>query len=247
MINPVPRSFPAKILRLLSRRFEAGAEPVTLLPCELVSGNGAVLRKIVGELARRWRLGADSIGFIENECLWVDSLVDRIVSQPLDPIGAVAEPYALWAIGDRAGFVAPCAHPAIKVVADIAPYERLKLFVLNLGHSYLADHWRVSDGSAQANMRKIMADDESRARLLELYDEEIIPVFAAAGMEREVRAYIGEVMERFANPFLDHRLAEIAINHAAKVERRMVAFLAWADSMMVDAPRRRLETVIGRL
>ena len=72
---------------------------------------------------------------------WANSLVDRIVSEPLAPAGAVAEPYALWAIEDQPGLVTPCRHPAIVVTNDLRPYLRLKLFILNLGHTYLAEVW----------------------------------------------------------------------------------------------------------
>ena len=42
--------------------------------------------------------------------------LDRIVSEPIEPVGAVAEPYALWAIEAQPGLVAPTAHPAIRIV-----------------------------------------------------------------------------------------------------------------------------------
>ena len=67
-------------------------------------------------------------------CLWVNSLVDRIVSEPLEPLGAVAEPYALWAIENRPGLEPPCRHADVVVTDDLKRYERLKLFLLNLGH-----------------------------------------------------------------------------------------------------------------
>jgi tagaturonate reductase len=70
-------------------------------------------------IAARRRIGEDSV--------WVNSLVDRIVSQPLEPLGAVAEPYALWAIEDRAGLEPPCSHPDVKLTNDLKRYERLKL------------------------------------------------------------------------------------------------------------------------
>jgi len=69
--------------------------------------------------------------------IFADTLVDRIVSEPIEPIGAVAEPYALWAIRNG-GFGEPVRHPAVRMVDDLAPFERLKLHILNLGHTVLA-------------------------------------------------------------------------------------------------------------
>jgi len=218
--DPVPRSFPAKLLRLLAARRRAGATPPILMPCELVPGNGQVLRAVVADLARRWDLPADTIGWIEAECLWIDTLVDRIVSAAIDPIGAVAEPYALWAIQDVPGFEAPCRHPAVIVTDDLRPYERLKLFILNLGHTWMADRWQADRGAWPDTVGAAMVDPRCRAHLLDLYGAEIVPVFAAAGMGPRAEAYVADVVDRFANPFLDHRFADIATNHASKVVRR---------------------------
>ena len=76
-----------------------------------------------------------------------------------------------------------------------------------------------------------------RGRLESLYAEEVIPVFAALGQEAEARAYRARTMERFANPFLDHRLADIAVNHDAKRGRRFGGLVHLAD---VYAPGLRL-------
>ena len=46
-------------------------------------------------------------------------------------------------------------------------------------------------------------------------------------MGREAGDYVAQTVERFRNPFLDHRLSDIAQNHAAKIERRVVHFIAW--------------------
>ena len=136
-----PRSFPAKLAKLLLARFAAGADPITLFPCELTPGNGRVLRGVTLGVLERWEAPEEARRWVGEECLWVNSLVDRIVSEPLEPLGAVAEPYALWAIEDQPGLELPCRHPAIVVAADLKPYERLKLFILNLGHTYLAEIW----------------------------------------------------------------------------------------------------------
>ena len=76
-------------------------------------------------------------------------------------------------------------------------------------------------------MREILADPGVRARLDALYEGEVIPGFAAKGMGAEARDYVETTLARFLNPYLDHRIADIAGNHALKVQRRMAAFLDW--------------------
>jgi tagaturonate reductase len=51
----------------------------------------------------------------------------------------VAKPYALWAVQKQVGLVMPCQHPAIVLTDDLVRYERLKLFLINGSHTYLAD------------------------------------------------------------------------------------------------------------
>jgi tagaturonate reductase len=234
-----PRSFPAKLAKLLLARHQAHGVPITLFPCELTPNNGQVLRGVVLDVLDRWQAPASARRWVEEECLWVNSLVDRIVSEPLEPLGAVAEPYALWAIEDQPGLELPCRHGAIVVARDLKPYERLKLFILNLGHTYLAEIWRRDAGAPGLTVREAMADKGTRAKLDALYDEEVLPVFAGIGMGDEANAYLKTVIERFCNPFLDHRLSEIHINHEAKKRRRFGGLieLAQAHNVRVGLPR----------
>jgi len=234
-----PRSFPAKLAKLLLARHRAGADPITLFPCELTPTNGQVLRGVVLDMLDRWQAPADARRWVEEDCVWVNSLVDRIVSEPLEPLGAVAEPYALWAIEDQPGLELPCRHGAIVVVADLKPYERLKLFILNLGHTYLAEIWARDGGAPGLTVREAVADKATRAKLDQLYGEEVMPVFAAIGMKDEAETYLKTVIERFSNPFLDHRLSEIFTNHEAKKQRRFGGLIELADTnnVRVKLPR----------
>jgi tagaturonate reductase len=243
-----PRSFPAKLGKLLLARFSAGAEPITLFPCELTPGNGQVLRGVVLDMLDRWQASPEARRWVGEECIWVNSLVDRIVSEPLEPLGAVAEPYALWAIEDQPGLELPCRHPAIVVAADLKPYERLKLFILNLGHTYLAEIWARDNGRSGLTVREAVADPAMRANLDSLYAEEVLPVFAAIGMEDEANAYLRTVIERFSNPFLDHRLSEIFTNHQAKKQRRFGGLieLAKTSGVSVQLPRLKAALANGR-
>ena len=68
------------------------------------------------------------------------------MSEPLEPLGAVAEPYALWAIEDQPGLEVPCRHGYVVVTNDLKRYERLKLFILNVGHTWLAKIWAPARG-----------------------------------------------------------------------------------------------------
>ncbi|HYA72102.1 MAG TPA: mannitol dehydrogenase family protein [Roseiarcus sp.] len=241
----IPRSFPAKLTKLLHARFAAGRPAPTLFPCELVEANGDQLRALVLEVARGWNLTEDFQRWTADECLWINSLVDRIVSEPLEPAGAVAEPYALWAVENRPGLVMPCRHPSVVITGDLKPYARLKLFILNLGHSYLAEGWAARGGARSETVRALLADAAVLNDLNDLYDREVLPVFDAIGLGAEARAYRASVIERFRNPFLDHYLADIFTNHAAKKQRRFAGLIALGAQAGVAMAQPRLRAALA--
>jgi len=242
----VPQSFPAKLLLLLHARFLRGGARVTLMPCELVANNGSVLRDAVAGLARSWRMDGAFLIWLENSCIWVNSLVDRIVSQALEPAGAVAEPYALWAIEAQPGMLLPCTHPQIVVTDRLAPYERRKLLMLNLGHTFLAEQWLRDARPANETVREAMDDPARRAELEAVWGEEVVPLFAALGEKEESLAYLAQVRDRFCNPFLEHRLADIVQNHEEKKRRRLQPALDLAAELGLDLPQTRLRAALER-
>ena len=240
-----PKSFPAKIAKLLLARHRAGAVPLTFFPCELTPDNGDTLRKIVSGILEAWSAPADVLAWANNRCVWANSLVDRIVSTPLEPLGAVAEPYALWAIESRPGLDLPCSHASIQVTNDLKRFERLKLYILNLGHTLLAQLWREGGRDEMMSVREAMLDPYLRSRLDALYDDDALPIFAGIDMGEEARRYRTSVVERFSNPFLDHRLADIHLNHAAKARLRIGGLIELAKSCDRPVDTSRLEALLA--
>lgn len=239
-------SFPAKLYHLLAARHAAGARAPTILPMELIADNGKALQGLVVAIAKVNGASADLSNYIENKTIWASSLVDRIVSAPIEPAGAVTEPYALWAIERMPGLVAPTAHPSIQLVDDLREIETLKLHILNLGHTALVDMWKAHGAPADALVRQFIALPEMAAELAEIYAREVLPVFGALGCEKEAARYLATTMERFANPFLDHKLSDIAQNHAQKVERRIGAFIQLARDSGYGGELQRLSAIVGR-
>jgi tagaturonate reductase len=241
-----PRSFPAILIALLHRRWRFGGVGVTFLPCELVAGNGQALRATVLDLAEQLRLQPAFVDWLGAACLWVDTLVDRIVSEPIHPAGAVAEPYALWAIRDQPGLLLPFTHQAIVRTNDLPRFERLKLHILNLGHSWLAERWYHAGAVADATVRQAMADADTLGDLHRLFFNEVVPGFAARGVGDEAVTYVGRTMDRFANPFIEHRLFDIHASHAAKVVKRVGGLVDWVDASGSAVPMPELRALAQR-
>ncbi|MEV8471456.1 D-mannonate oxidoreductase [Ralstonia sp. UNC404CL21Col] len=242
----VPRSFPAKLVALLLGRWlRQPHAPLSLFPCELIERNGDTLCATVCALARQWALPTAFVDWLPTHCVWANSLVDRIVSEALHPVGAVAEPYALWAIERRPGLVLPCTHPAIVLTDELDHHERLKLFLLNAGHTFLAERWREDAHPADMTVAQAMEDARLRPELEALWHDEIVPVFTALGKRDAAEAYLVLLRERLLNPYLAHRLADIAQNHAQKKQRRLAPIVALARQLGLHLAQPRLNAALA--
>lgn len=228
----VPHSFPARLLSLLHTRWQNQPDaPLSLFPCELIEKNGEVLKGIAVELALQWHMPDEFIRYLTDHCVWANSLVDRIVSEPIRPVGAIAEPYALWAIEQQPRLQVPCVHPSIVLTENLHHFERRKLFLLNLGHTFLAERWLRDARVADETVCSAMSDPVLRAELEAVWHEEVLPVFEASGQREDALVYVAQLRARLLNPFLAHRLADIAQNHAQKKQRRIAPLLALAASL----------------
>lgn len=242
----VPRSFPAKLVVLLHGRWLRQPEaPLSLFPCELIERNGDTLCATVCALAEQWGLPARFVDWLRMHCVWANSLVDRIVSEALHPVGAVAEPYALWAIERKPRLVLPCAHPATVLTDELDHHERLKLFLLNAGHTFLAERWRADAHPADLTVAQAMAHPHLRSELEALWCDEIVPVFAALGKREAAEAYLVSLRERLLNPYLAHRLADIAQHHAQKKQRRLAPIVALTRQLGLQVAQPRLDGALA--
>jgi tagaturonate reductase len=241
----VAASFPAKLLVLLHARWQLSPQtPLSLLPCELVARNGETLRNVVIGLAEDWVAPVSFINWLGEHCVWANSLVDRIVSEDLHPVGAVAEPYALWAIERQSGLVLPCRHPAIVLTDDLASFEQLKLYLLNLGHTCLAEGWQRSRRAPDETVAQAMNDPGLSSELEAVWAHEVLPVFDAMGRGAAARQYLEVVRDRLRNPFLAHRIADLAQNHALKKQRRFAPVVALADKLGLSLAQPRLRAAL---
>lgn len=220
-----PRTLPAKLAQVLWARYQAGSPPVTLLPCELIERNAARLSDLVRTQCDRWGLPADFRTWVGEQCLWLNNLVDCIVTPgpadhalaASDPLLTSAEPYALWAIERPPGRdVKLFVHPAIKLVDDLLPFYLRKVRILNGLHTAMtAKFLPVGFETVQDVLNNATACKWLRALLY----EEIIPTIAYR--VDDTAEFADETWDRFRNPFLRHRLADIALNHAAKAQVRL--------------------------
>jgi tagaturonate reductase len=222
-----PRSFPAKLLAVLQARYAASAKSPVIIPCELFEKNADKLRGIVIQLARDWKLNEKFIGWLEKDCVWLNTLVDRIVTgkpgeHPLlatDQLLTVAEPFAFWAIEKSRSANDFFTHPAILRVDDVMPYTLRKVRILNGGHTALVCKV-MGSGLKIQTVREAVKHPEVGPWLKRLIFEEIVPTLE--GRVDGPRQFAEQVLERFANPFQEHKLTSIAAYHQDKMKLRIL-------------------------
>lgn len=227
--NPqAPNTAPGILVEALARRRAAGRAPFTVLCCDNMPDNGKRTRAAVTQLAAcRDEELAD---WIEREVAFPCSMVDRIVPamteaefQRLaqlgieDPNAVVCEAFSQWVVEDHF----PTGRPdweaeGVEMVADVAPFETMKLRMLNGSHSLLAYL------GAQAGIETVYdaVTQPPIAKLLRCYMlTEAAPTLSMPE-GTDLNAYGEQLLTRFANDSLRHRLHQIAMDGSQKLPQR---------------------------
>ena len=229
----------------LAARRAAGLPGLTMLSCDNLAGNGAVLKALM-----RQYLAAEHPGLVEwfeASCRCPATMVDRIVPATTDAdraavetaLGArdegavVTEGFRQWVIEDD--FAGPRPRweaVGAELVADVAPYETAKLRMLNGAHSALA---YIGLGRGYEYVHQAIADPDIRPAIERLMREEAAPTIDAAPGQ-DLAAYAAALLDRFANPALHHRLAQIAMDGSQKIPQRWLETLAWHQARGARCP-----------
>lgn len=218
----------------LRQRRAAGASGVTLLSCDNLGHNGAVLERLMREYLAAH--APDLADWFQAACTCPSTMVDRIVPATTEADRAVAaadtgledaalvvtEPFSQWVIEDRFASGRPRWEAAgAQMVSDVGPYETAKLRMLNGAHSLLAYcglkagytyvHEAIADpallGQAEAQMREAAAT-----------------IAVAPG--QDLATYAADLVARFGNPALNHKLVQIAMDGSQKLPQRWLETLA---------------------
>lgn len=219
----------------LLRRRKAGLAGITLLSCDNLADNGRKLQALMGQYLERHAPGLTA--WFANACTCPSTMVDRIVPATTDEDRAmiaaelgglgdqacvVTEPFSQWVIEDRFAGPRPRWDAAgAQFVGDVAPYETAKLRMLNGAHSLLA-YCGLAKGHAYVH--QAIADAELRDLARQLMRREAAPTIARAP-DQDLDAYADALIARFANPALNHRLIQIAMDGSQKIPQRWLQTL----------------------
>jgi len=224
-----PRSAVGMLVAGLSARRHAGAGPVTFVCCDNLPHNGETVAGIVRAFADAQEPALP--GWIDDNVKFPSTMVDRIVpaTQPSDvddverilgmrdAAPVVAEAFTQWVIEDRFAAARPSwEEGGAQFVADVAPFETMKLRLLNGSHSTLA---YVGFLLGHEFAWQAALDPQLGALVERQMAEEIMPtVKTPPGID--LRHYSAQLMQRFRNPALPHRTHQIAMDGSQKLPQR---------------------------
>ncbi|MDI3403404.1 mannitol dehydrogenase family protein [Streptomyces cavernicola] len=227
------RTAVGKLVAGLEARRAAGLGPVALVPCDNLPGNGAVLERLVRELAERTGR-PEPVEAADKGAAYVTTMVDRITPATSDEHRAavlahtglvdsspvVTEPFSEWVISGEF----PAGRPrwedsGATFTDDVTPYEERKLWLLNGAHSLLA---YAATLRGHETVAEAVADPVCHEWLEEWWNAACLHLTLP---QEELDAYRAALLERFGNPRIRHALAQIAADGSQKLPVRILPAL----------------------
>ena len=218
---------PGRLVAGLLARRAADAGPLAIVPNDNVPDNGAMVARVVADLASA--VDPSLAAWAEANVSFVTTMVDRITPRTTDedraevralvgvddPQTVPTEPFSEWVLAGRF----PAGRPAwdaagARVVADVEPFERRKLWLLNGSHSLLAYAGSVPGHETVA---EAVADPRVREWVEQWWDAASRHLTLPSP---EVDAYRAALLDRFTNPAIRHLLAQIAADGSQKLPIR---------------------------
>ncbi len=230
-----PKSAPGVIVEALARRKAAGLPAFTVMSCDNMPENGHVVRNVVCAYARAvdTELGEWIAQHVTFPSTMVDRIVPAVTADTLDkieqltgvrdPAGVACEPFRQWVIEDN--FVAgrpEWERAGAELVADVVPFEEMKLRMLNGSHSFLA---YLGYLAGYQHINACMEDENYRLAAHALMLNEQAPTLKVKGVD--LAHYADLLIARYSNPALRHRTWQIAMDGSQKLPQRMLDSVRW--------------------
>lgn len=226
-----PKTAHGFVVEAIARRRVVGSAPFTVLSCDNLPANGATLKRLLVTFAELREPELST--FVEEQVAFPSSMVDRIVPATTDEdrarisaaLGATdawpvtTEPFLQWVIEDNF----PSGRPdweqfGVEMVKDVAPFEDMKLRLLNGSHSSIAYLGLLMN---KPTVSEAFADPLIRNFVSRQWSEAIPSLPRGVGLKPD--PYTAELTKRYDNPALKHRTAQIANDGSQKLPQRIVA------------------------
>ncbi len=226
-----PRSLPGLLVRALELRMLSHRRPVTVISCDNIPGNGAILGRVVQALAER--RGGGLPDWIAANAAFPSTMVDRIAPATTpadlawierahgyrDDAAVVGEPIRQWVVETRfAGRVPRWASAGAAFVDDVTPFEQLKMRVLNAAQSTLAYLGLLA---GREHSSDAVADPLLAAFVRRMLVAESAPTLPPVPGVAPI-AYVEQCLDRLRNTAIRHRCHQIATDGSQKIVQRLL-------------------------
>jgi len=238
-----PKTVFGYLAQALKRRKERGIAGLTLQSCDNIQHNGDVLKKML--LAYIKASEPRLTEWVEEQVSFPNSMVDRITPaikssdienlkttfgiEDLSPV--VCEPFIQWVIEDHYTTGRPpweCV--GVKFVSDVAPFERMKIRLLNGGHSLLGI---IGSLCQYKTIDETVNDPILRVFLREFMDLEVTPILGVIeGVNLE--DYKDSLIQRFGNQNIKDQLSRICSQSSTKLPKFIIPTIK--EQMEIGGP-----------
>ncbi|MEO6501965.1 MAG: mannitol dehydrogenase family protein [Jatrophihabitantaceae bacterium] len=223
----VPSTTFGLVTEALVRRRDRGLAPFTVLSCDNIQGNGEVARRAFAAFAGLRDPGLGE--WVEREVRFPNSMVDRITPVTTDADRAelshrfgiedrwpvVCEPFTQWVAEDRFASRPPLADAGVQLVADVEPYELMKLRLLNASHQALCYFGYLS---GYRLVHEAAQDPLFAEFLLAYMDNEATPTLRPVpGID--LLAYKATLIERFSNDQVRDTIARLCAESSDRIPK----------------------------
>jgi mannitol 2-dehydrogenase len=216
----------------LKRRRDNGLPAFTIVSCDNIEHNGDVARKMLLTFAEAQDVGLAK--WIAQEVCFPNSMVDRITPVTTnadietlvqnyglqDAWPVTCEPFIQWVVEDKFSNGRPeFEKVGVQFVADVRPYEKMKLRLLNAGHSVLGLLGAIH---GHPTINACMEDETFVTYLRAFMDTEATPILGAIeGIN--LADYKDILLQRFANPNIKDSVGRICSESSAKLPKFLIA------------------------
>ncbi|MCH5241012.1 MAG: tagaturonate reductase [Muribaculaceae bacterium] len=232
-------TFPGKVTALLNHRYKHfngdKDKGLIFLCCELSENNAARLKEYIAKHAENAGMGKEFLDWVDDSCIFCDTLVDRIVSgYSEDSVKEIekekgytdnalvkGELYHLWVIGgdgaEKVKEELPLDKAGLNVyfLPSVKEFRDKKVRILNGAHTGMV---ALSILAGNDTVFEAFSDTEINKFVNRFIEEEVIPVIDED--PEELKKFSAEILERFTNPYINHQLRSIALNSLSKWETR---------------------------
>ncbi|MCV3242589.1 mannitol dehydrogenase family protein [Mesorhizobium sp. ZC-5] len=216
-----PKTVFGLILAGLLRRRDDGVVPFTVMSCDNIPHNGHVTSDGVVGLARL--IDEELAGWVEDHVAFPNGMVDRITPATTDRERAMlaedfgvednwpvfCEPFKQWVLEDRfTDGRPPLEKVGVQFVRDVAPFELMKIRILNGGHATIAYPAGLMDIHF---VHEAMQEPLIRGFLEKLEREEIIPTVPPVP-DTDLGDYYSLIDKRFSNPKIGDTIRRLCLD-----------------------------------